>query len=501
MTSIGIGPKLTAHVPRQTEKYPKSTLNTDSRGYQNQQRYPVQRQTPGNASRRENLRDEDIEEFDDTARINRVPHIDPYNASFENSKDRSLNASSIMQHRDSIRQEDDDDDGSQSNTTVKSISLSRPSIKHDNSMERHKFSFHNNNFHTASPQRSHNKPSFDIQQWKQTNAQTQNAFVMRSPQNSSQNRQRNSIFTQGTGRSDFHHPQLIDLQNLPQPSKNTRSTSQTPTARSQKPNFVSQRTTPPRVGNNPPQNKKNHISLNKLNNWESSPAQGIDDYSPRFPTQQKNASLKAPANHPNEKDLVESILRNVMTHAGISPVKQPQKSSIAYTEDHDAERNFQRPQEADQQNYQPQAFSRSYYSSKTPTSKTSYLQRPDLSGSHQKYNSDNKPSNSGFANTHQSYKSQPGNHVSEIRNQNQYRTNTHTREPSHAVETGRMTHSKEPATPEGDGTVNVDNRFEMAMQRSQRSVGYMKNLARHMESERSVSTGTSAQKRFRQDDY
>ncbi len=51
--------------------------------------------------------------------------------------------------------------------------------------------------------------------------------------------------------------------------------------------------------------------------------------------------------------------------------------------------------------------------------------------------------------------------------------------------------------------MNVDNRFEMAMQRSQRSVGYMKNLARHMESERSLSTGPggSAQKRFRQDDY
>jgi len=104
-------------------------------------------------------------------------------------------------------------------------------------MDRQKFSFHNNNFHTASPQRvtffekqnptlisksqqkGATRPGFDLQQWKQANAQSQNNLMMmqsvKSPQNS-QNRQRNSIFTQGTGRSDFQHPQLIDLQNLPQ---------------------------------------------------------------------------------------------------------------------------------------------------------------------------------------------------------------------------------------------------------------------------------------------
>jgi len=70
MTSIGIGPKLTAHIPIQTEKYPKSTSNADVRRYHNQ-RYSGK----GNVSRRENARDEDLEEFDDTARINRVPHI------------------------------------------------------------------------------------------------------------------------------------------------------------------------------------------------------------------------------------------------------------------------------------------------------------------------------------------------------------------------------------------------------------------------------------------
>jgi len=175
-------------------------------------------------------------------------------------------------------------------------------------------------------------------------------------------------------------------------------------------------------------------------NWEPSLVQGVDDYSPRFPTQQK-------ANPPDEKDLVESILRNVMSHAGISPVKQPQKSTIAYTEDYNAERSFQRPQAADQQNYQPQMLSRNYDNSKTPSAKTSFLQRPDLSGGRQKYNSDNKPSNSGFMNAYQSYKSQPGNQTSEMRNQHQYRTNNHTREPSYAVETGRIANSKEPATP------------------------------------------------------